>query len=119
MRHGYRFRLHRRDLPGAPDIVMPGRNVAIFVHSCFWHLHAGCLYAKIPATRPEFWSSKLQSDVDRDRCAVESLGTMGWRVLTVWECATGGASLDTLQHLMESSIEDRKPTGEIVGALPG
>lgn len=85
---GYRFRLHRRDLPGAPDIVMPGRKVAVFVHGCFWHMHNGCRYAKMPATRPEFWKVKLETNRERDRRAVERLRALGWRVLCVWECAT-------------------------------
>lgn len=85
---GFRFRLHRRDLPGTPDIVMSGRKIAIFVHGCFWHAHEGCKYFKIPATKPEFWIAKLQSNVERDVRAVEKLTAMGWRVLCVWECAT-------------------------------
>jgi DNA mismatch endonuclease (patch repair protein) len=84
---GFRFRLHRRDLPGAPDIVMPGRNIAIFVHGCFWHRHAGCRYAKLPATRPEFWKDKLGRNVERDWRAVDELLSTGWRVMVVWECA--------------------------------
>lgn len=85
---GYRFRLHRRDLPGTPDIAMPGRKIAIFVHGCFWHAHKGCKYAKVPATRPDFWIAKLQANINRDQRAIEKLGAMGWRVLCVWECAT-------------------------------
>jgi DNA mismatch endonuclease (patch repair protein) len=85
---GHRFRLHRRDLPGTPDIAMPGRKIAIFVHGCFWHAHQGCKYAKTPSTRTEFWTAKLQGNVDRDRRAANKLAEMGWRVLTVWECAT-------------------------------
>ena len=82
---GYRFRLHRRDLPGAPDVVMPGRKIAIFVHGCFWHKHAKCKYAKLPSTRPEFWQVKLAGNVERDQKAIDSLMFSGWRVLTVWE----------------------------------
>lgn len=85
---GYRYRLHRRDLPGAPDIVMPGRRVVIFVHGCFWHQHEGCRYAKLPASNPAFWKTKLAGNMERDRKAVESLIDMGWRVLIIWECAT-------------------------------
>lgn len=85
---GYRFRLHRRDLPGTPDIAMPGRKIAIFVHGCFWHAHQGCKYAKTPSTRTEFWTAKLQGNVDRDRHATDKLIEMGWRVLNVWECTT-------------------------------
>lgn len=84
---GFRFRLHRRDLPGAPDIVMASRNIAIFVHGCFWHHHAGCRYAKLPATRTEFWRDKLNRNVERDKHAADGLQLMGWRVLVVWECA--------------------------------
>lgn len=85
---GYRFRLHRKDLPGSPDIVLPGRKVAIFVHGCFWHAHHGCRLAKLPATRPEFWSEKLGRNVARDAAALSALRLGGWRVLVVWECFT-------------------------------
>lgn len=85
---GHRFRLHRRDLPGTPDIAMPGRKIAIFVHGCFWHAHQGCKYAKTPSTRTEFWTTKLQSNAERDRRAADKLAEMGWRVLNVWECST-------------------------------
>lgn len=85
---GHRFRLHRRDLPGTPDIAMPGRKTAVFVHGCFWHAHQGCKYAKTPSTRREFWTTKLHATADRDRRAVDQLAVMGWRVLIVWECST-------------------------------
>lgn len=111
---GYRFRLHRRDLPGTPDIVMPGRKVAIFVHGCFWHLHQGCRYAKMPATRPDFWKAKLEANVERDRHAVEKLQALGWRVLCVWECSTRDAETAAgLQAVMSSWIESGSPIGEI------
>ena len=85
---GYRFRLHRRDLPGTPDIILPSSKIAVFVHGCFWHAHIGCKYAKVPTTRPAFWAAKLQANVNRDQRAIEKLMSMGWRVLCVWECAT-------------------------------
>ena len=111
---GYRFRLHRRDLPGTPDIVMPGRKVAIFVHGCFWHLHQGCRYAKMPATRPSFWKAKLEANVERDRRAVEKLQALGWRVLCVWECSTRDAEAAAgLQGAMNSWIESSERLGEI------
>lgn len=111
---GYRFRLHRRDLPGTPDIVMPGRKVAIFVHGCFWHLHRGCRYAKMPATRPDFWKAKLEANVKRDRRAVEKLHALGWRVLCVWECSMRDAEAAAgLQVAMSSWIESGEPLGEI------
>ncbi|HEY4081901.1 MAG TPA: very short patch repair endonuclease [Burkholderiaceae bacterium] len=115
---GHRYRLHRRDLPGTPDIVMPGRRIAIFVHGCFWHAHQGCKYAKTPSTRTEFWSAKLQTNVDRDRRVADKLMGMGWRVLNVWECSTrdpsAGAGLpDALAHWIDSG----SPTGEISAAV--
>jgi len=64
---GFRFRLHRKDLPGRPDVVLPGWRVAVFVHGCFWHAHRGCRYAKMPASRREFWEAKLATNVERDR----------------------------------------------------
>lgn len=84
---GYRFRLHRRDLPGTPDIVFPGRRKAIFVHGCFWHGHPGCRFARRPATRPEFWAEKIGGNQKRDRIVVARLRSLGWSVATVWECA--------------------------------
>jgi DNA mismatch endonuclease (patch repair protein) len=100
---GYRFRLHRRDLPGTPDIVMQGRRIAIFVHGCFWHAHKGCKYFKIPSTRPDFWLAKLRSNVDRDQKSVEKLGTLGWRVVCIWECAIRDS--ETAQSLRERTVE--------------
>ena len=94
---GYRYRLHRRDLPGAPDIVMPGRKLAIFVHGCFWHKHGGCRLAQMPSTRREFWAEKLGANVARDKKAICSLREQGWRVLVVWECST--KSLEHLESL--------------------
>ncbi len=83
---GYRFRLHRRDLPGTPDIVFPGRHRIIQVHGCFWHQHEGCRHARIPSTRQEYWSPKLARNKERD-CQVEaSLVALGWQLITVWEC---------------------------------
>lgn len=83
---GYRFRLHRKELPGTPDIVLPRYRTAVFVHGCFWHRHAGCRYAATPATRPEFWAKKLSENIRRDEAAVEALTKLGWNVLVVWEC---------------------------------
>lgn len=82
---GYRFRLQRRDLPGRPDIVLPARRKAIFVHGCFWHRH-DCRRAVLPKTRADWWAAKLGRNVERDRAAVAALEALGWDVLTVWEC---------------------------------
>lgn len=116
---GYRFRLHRRDLPGAPDVVLPGRKVAIFAHGCFWHMHVGCKNAKLPSTRPEFWRNKLEGNVERDRRAIEALRSDGWRVLIVWECATRDpAALATMSGSLSQWIESGDPIGYISGAKP-
>lgn len=87
-RMGYRFRLHRTDLPGSPDIVLPKHRIVIFVNGCFWHRHRGCKYAYHPKTRKAFWRAKFRDNVDRDRRARRRLTRMGWRVIVVWECLT-------------------------------
>lgn len=86
---GFRFRLHRRDLPGRPDIALPKWKTVVFVHGCFWHGH-GCELFRWPATRPEFWKTKIAGNVQRDREAVQRLLADGWRVVTIWECAIKG-----------------------------
>lgn len=83
---GYRYRLHRKDLPGKPDMVFPKRKKVIFVHGCFWHIHS-CRYGQVkPRTNADFWEQKRQSNVARDVQNVEKLEQLGWRVLTIWEC---------------------------------
>ena len=86
-RLGYRFRLHRKSLPGTPDIVFGPRRKAIFVHGCFWHAH-GCKIGQPPKSRPEFWGPKLGRNRERDRQNVDDLRAAGWDVLTVWQCDT-------------------------------
>ena len=83
---GYRYRLHRRDLPGTPDLVFRRLKCVIFIHGCFWHLHRCPRGNRIPKTRVAFWRSKLEGNAVRDRLAVAKLRRSGWRVLTVWEC---------------------------------
>ena len=90
---GYRFRLHRRDLPGTPDIVLPRHRTAVFVHGCFWHHHQGCPKSRLPTTNTEFWQRKIADNVRRDRRRARQLRAMGWRVLTVWECQAHKPSL--------------------------
>uniref|UniRef100_A0A9E8A1E0 Very short patch repair endonuclease n=1 Tax=Bosea sp. NBC_00436 TaxID=2969620 RepID=A0A9E8A1E0_9HYPH len=85
---GYRYRLHAQGLPGRPDLVFPGKKAVIFVHGCFWHQHHGCRKATIPQSRREFWTAKLNRNVERDREVSLALEEMGWRVLVVWECET-------------------------------
>ncbi|MFN3878068.1 MAG: very short patch repair endonuclease [Brevundimonas sp.] len=83
---GLRFRLHRSDLPGKPDIVFPRHRLALFVNGCFWHRHVGCRKATTPTTRPEFWDAKFRATVDRDARQHAELQQTGWRVLVLWEC---------------------------------
>ncbi|MES3056620.1 very short patch repair endonuclease [Sphingomonas faeni] len=82
---GWRYRLHRKGLPGTPDIVFGSRKVALFVHGCFWHGHS-CKLGRLPKTRPEFWSAKISGNRARDARKVEQLIAQGWRVMTVWQC---------------------------------
>jgi DNA mismatch endonuclease (patch repair protein) len=85
-RLGYRFRLHRRDLPGTPDIVLPKYRTVIFVHGCFWHRHPGCKYAYTPKSRISFWQDKFAANIARDEKVRAALAEMGWRAIVVWEC---------------------------------
>ncbi len=119
-RLGYRFRLHRRDLPGSPDIVLPKYRVAIFVHGCFWHFHQGCRLAKMPVTHEEFWRAKLFRNRERDAAAVAALRARGWRVLQVWECFLRDSSNDeALEGVMAGWLEGELPLGEFSKALSG
>ena len=86
---GYRYRLHVRALPGAPDLVFPGRKKVIFVHGCFWHLHDNCSLARMPKSRVEFWSNKLNGNKARDARSYDTLRHAGWQVHVVWECELG------------------------------
>ncbi len=83
---GYRFRLHRKDLPGTPDVVFPGRRRVLMIHGCFWHRHPGCRYAYVPKSRTEFWLNKFKRNVARDKAAQRQLREKGWEVMVIWEC---------------------------------
>lgn len=87
---GYRYRLHRKDLPGKPDLVFPGRMAVIFVHGCFWHQHpsASCADSRRPKSNSDFWNNKLDRNVERDKKVKRELCDAGWRILTLWECET-------------------------------
>ena len=85
---GLRFRLHRKDLPGRPDMVFPRHHVTLFVHGCFWHRHPGCSKASTPKSRTEFWRGKFDANGARDVRVKAELEKLGWRVLTIWECET-------------------------------
>jgi DNA mismatch endonuclease, patch repair protein len=85
---GYRFRLHRKDLPGHPDLVLPRLNKVVFVHGCFWHGHSCARGARIPMTNRAYWVAKIARNEQRDRAARLALGSLGWSVAVVWECKT-------------------------------
>lgn len=85
---GLRFRLHRLDLPGTPDLVFPKRRIALFVHGCFWHRHPGCSKASHPGTRAEYWANKFESNIERDGRVARQLAAQNWRTAVVWECET-------------------------------
>jgi len=87
-RMGFRFRVHRRDLPGNPDILLPRHGKVIFVHGCFWHGHKRCPRSKRPTTNMSFWNSKLDRNIERDKLSRRKLRSMGWKVLVVWQCET-------------------------------
>ena len=101
-RLGYRFRLHRRDLPGTPDIVFPGRSAVILVHGCFWHAH-GCRIGQAPKSKLEYWGPKLTQNQARDRKKLGLLRRAGWRGMTVWQCELG--NLDKLERRLIGFLE--------------
>jgi DNA mismatch endonuclease, patch repair protein len=105
---GLRFRLHRRDLPGTPDLVFPNRKAVVFVHGCFWHQHWGCPKATIPRARPEFWGPKLARNVERDAESIVSLQKCGWKVLIIWECQT--RDLDFVRESLHRFFPSHPPT---------
>lgn len=93
---GLRYRLHRRDLPGCPDLVFSSRRVAVFLHGCFWHRHPGCRKTTMPASRVKFWRNKFEATVERDAKVQENLRLGGWTVLVIWECEVTPKGLDRL-----------------------
>jgi DNA mismatch endonuclease (patch repair protein) len=104
---GLRFRLHRSDLPGTPDLVFSKWRVALFVNGCFWHRHPGCRKASTPTTRADYWADKFRGNVERDSRVASAIEALGWRVAVVWECET--KNFDAL----ENSLRER-----IMGELP-
>lgn len=101
-KEGFRFRLHRKDLPGTPDIVLPMYRTVIFVHGCFWHRHPRCRNATMPSSRLEFWAEKFKQNIERDARNCAALELAGWKVYIVWECELRSEKQETLQRLSES-----------------
>ena len=114
---GFRFRLHRRDIPGVPDLVFPSRQAVLFAHGCFWHHHS-CHLFKWPSTRREFWRDKIGRNVTRDESVAKDLSSQGWRVGVVWECALKGRTRRSLEEVLNECVDwlksDRN-TMEITG----
>lgn len=96
---GFRFRLHRKDLPGRPDIVLPRYKTVVFVNGCFWHQHPECKLASNPSSRPEYWRAKLDRNVERDRHSYASLTNLGWKVIVVWECEIRRNASAVAEHI--------------------
>ena len=97
---GYRYRLHRKDLPGRPDLVFVSRRKVVFVNGCFWHNHANCDKVRVPSTNTEYWTAKLQRNSERDKKNLALLAEMGWEATTVWEC-----ELDDLESVTAQLID--------------
>jgi len=99
--HGFRYRLHVKKLPGKPDIVLPRLKTVIFVHGCFWHGHAHCKYFVVPKTRTEWWVEKINRNVVNDFKAEAALTSLGWNIITLWECQLRPSSIEnTLSTLL-------------------
>lgn len=114
---GFRFRLHAKEVPGKPDLILPRYRAAIFVNGCFWH-HHDCHLFKLPSTRTEFWSQKIARNVGRDAIVREQLTTQGWRFLVVWECALKGRTrlaLDEVIGRIAQWLRGAQPSFEIGG----
>ena len=97
---GYRFRLHRKDLPGSPDIILPKYKTVIFVHGCFWHRHENCKYATTPKTRKEFWENKFKANINRDNLNQANLLLRGWKIIIIWECQLKGDIKKLIRELI-------------------
>lgn len=108
---GLRFRLHRRDLPGSPDLVFPRRRLAIFVHGCFWHQHEGCKRSSHPKSRQEYWIPKLEKNKNRDKVALELLTALGWRTAIIWECETSDRQSLSARLLLLAGVTDHQMSG--------
>ena len=105
-RLGYRFRLHRRDLPGTPDIVLPRHRKVIFMHSCFFHGHKRCKRASLPTTRRRFWQQKIEGNAKRDRSNYRKLKRLGWGYLVVWQCQIKKSNQDLLESRIREFLEE-------------
>lgn len=100
---GFRFRLHRKDLPGRPDIVLPGSKVAVFVHGCYWHRHKGCRYTTTPSSNTQFWEQKFARTIERDAENIVALQDAGWKVVVAWECQLRSNATEVLAAISSAT----------------
>lgn len=101
--HGFRYRLHVKDLPGKPDVILPRYKTVIFIHGCFWHGHEGCKYFVVPKTRTDWWLAKINTNVANDEKAVTALTKAGWKIITLWECELKSTKIEeTLTALLKN-----------------
>ncbi len=98
---GFRYRKNVKDLPGKPDIVLPKYKTVIFVHGCFWHRHEGCKYATSPSSNSEYWQSKFLRNTENDKKHVQELTTLGWKVITIWECEIKKSFDETMNRVID------------------
>ena len=104
-RMGYRFRLHDKNMPGKPDIILPKHKKVIFVHGCFWHGHKDCPRSKRPSTNVEFWNKKIDGNIERDNKNIKSLENLGWKTLILWTCEI--KNQDILKHKLKSFLDTK------------
>lgn len=115
--HGFRYRLHVKELPGSPDIVLPKWKTVLFVNGCFWHGHP-CHLFRLPSTRQEWWRAKIEINIKRDARITETLSSHSWKILTVWECAIRGRTARGIQEtvsLIDQFVRSNATIGEVSG----
>jgi DNA mismatch endonuclease, patch repair protein len=112
-RLGFRFRLHARELPGKPDLILRKHRAVVLVHGCFWHRHTGCRLASIPASNAEFWVEKFTRNVERDRQVMKMLVAAGWRVAIVWECGLRSKDISGVVDSIKQWLISDKPLLEL------
>lgn len=106
-KNGFRYRLHVKNLPAKPDIVLPKYKTVIFIHGCFWHGHEGCKKASLPKTRTEWWADKIQKNVENDQKAEIFLSNLGWQIIKIWECKLKSKTI--VQTLDDLLIKLKRP----------